>query len=170
MTGSNNRHNGILSNEVYAGRLVWNRVRMLKDPDSGKRVSRPNPEKEWHRSEVPHLAIVDAETFDAVQAIKRDRGHIKPAFRRKPKHMLSGLLRCGSCGGGMSVRSEDRGGVRIVCTQYQNARTCENGRSYYLHHVEQTVIGGLRKHVNPAEIELSSKSTMRSGSGSPRTR
>lgn len=56
------------------------------------------------QADVPHSAIVDAETFDAVHAIKRDRGHIKPAFRRKPKHMLSGLLRCGSCGGGMSVR------------------------------------------------------------------
>ncbi len=30
LTGSNNRHNGILGNEIYAGRLVWNRVRMVK--------------------------------------------------------------------------------------------------------------------------------------------
>lgn len=27
--------------------LVWNRLRYVKDPDTGKRVSRPNPECEW---------------------------------------------------------------------------------------------------------------------------
>jgi site-specific DNA recombinase len=39
LTGSNDRHNGILGNEIYAFQLVWNRVRMVKDPDSGKRLS-----------------------------------------------------------------------------------------------------------------------------------
>jgi site-specific DNA recombinase len=102
---------------------------------------------------VPHLAIVEPELWEQVQAIKIKRGHAKPAYRRKPKHMLSGLLRCGSCKGGMSIKGVDRGGTRIVCTQYQNARTCSNERTYYLHHIEQTVLGGLRKHLtNPAEI------------------
>jgi len=155
LTGSNNRHNGILGNEIYAGRLVWNRVRMIKDPDTGKRVSRSNPESEWHRSEVPALSIVDPEQWAAVQAIRIDRGHAKPAYRRKPKHMLSGLLRCGSCGGGMSVKGEDRGGTRVICTQFHNAKTCTNNRSYYLHHIEQTVVGGLRRHLaNPSAIKL----------------
>jgi len=55
----------------------------------------------------------------------------------------------------MSVRGEDRGRTRIVCTQFQNSRTCENQRSYYLHHIERTVIGGLRKHlIDPAAIKL----------------
>jgi site-specific DNA recombinase len=155
LTGSNNRHNGILGNEIYAGRLVWNRVRMIKDPDTGKRVSRSNPESEWHRSEVPALSIVDPEQWAAVQAIRIDRGHAKPAYRRKPKHMLSGLLRRGSCGGGMSVKGEDRGGTRVICTQFHNAKTCTNNRSYYLHHIEQTVVGGLRRHLaNPSAIKL----------------
>jgi len=26
--------------------MVWNKLRYLKDPDTGKRVSRPNPESE----------------------------------------------------------------------------------------------------------------------------
>ena len=90
---------------------------MIKDPDTGKRVSRVNPESEWQRSDVPHLAIVEPELWEQVQAIKIKRGHAKPAYRRKPKHMLSGLLRCGSCKGGMSIKGVDRGGTRIVCTQ-----------------------------------------------------
>jgi site-specific DNA recombinase len=155
LTGSNNRHNGILGNEIYCGRLVWNRVRMIKDPETGKRVSRPNPESEWQRAEVPQLAIISKETFDQVQAIKSGRRTLSPALRRKPKMLLSGLLRCGSCGGGMSIKGTDRGGTRIVCTAHQNVRACANNRSYYSAAIEEIVLSGLRKHlVDPRAIRL----------------
>ncbi len=66
--GNPKRGTGILHNELYIGRLVWNKLRYLKDPDSGKRVSRPNPESEWVISQVPALRIVDDELWQAVQA------------------------------------------------------------------------------------------------------
>lgn len=153
LTGSNNRHNGILGNEIYCGTLLWNRVRMIKDPETGKRVSRPNPEGEWQRCEVPQLGIVSRKTFDAAQAIKAGRRTVAPALRRKPKALLSGLLRCGVCGGGMSIKGEDRGGTRIVCTAYQNARVCSNSRTYYQHAIEEVVLSGLKAHlVDPRAI------------------
>ena len=39
--GNMQRGAAILQNELYAGRLVWNKIRMVKNPDSGKRISRP---------------------------------------------------------------------------------------------------------------------------------
>lgn len=60
ITGSRKRQNGILQNELYVGRLVWNRVRMIKDPDTGRRVSRPNPEDEWQREDAPRLRLWQA--------------------------------------------------------------------------------------------------------------
>ena len=57
--GNPKRGNGILNNELYVGRLVWNRQRFVKDPDTGKRVSRLNPEGEWVVQDVPELRIVD---------------------------------------------------------------------------------------------------------------
>jgi site-specific DNA recombinase len=128
---------------------------MVKDPATGKRVSRQNPESSWERSDVPRLAIVSPDLFDQAQEIRSGRTRLKPAFRRRPKHMLSGLLRCGSCGGGMSVKGADRGGTRVICTQFHDAKTCANQRSYYLHHLEQAVLDGLRRHlVNPSAIKL----------------
>ncbi|WP_258769972.1 recombinase family protein [Bradyrhizobium arachidis] len=59
MNGNLERRAGILQNELYAGRLDWNKVGMVKDPDSGKRLSRPNPNSEWQVAGVPHLAIVN---------------------------------------------------------------------------------------------------------------
>src|SRR5260221_190715 len=39
--GNPDRGTGILNNELYVGKLVWNRLRYIKDPETGKRVSRP---------------------------------------------------------------------------------------------------------------------------------
>src|SRR5690606_21543554 len=98
-----------LLDEIYAGRRVWNRVRMVKDPDTGRRVSRPNPESEWLTTDVPHLRIIDQETFDAARKRKMERSHEAPAKRQRPRHLLSGLLKCGACGSGMRVHDKDRG-------------------------------------------------------------
>nr|MBP8932323.1 recombinase family protein [Paracoccus sp. (in: a-proteobacteria)] len=42
--GNRERGTGILNNELYVGRLVWNRLHYSKDPDTGKRNSRQNSE------------------------------------------------------------------------------------------------------------------------------
>ncbi|WBO61162.1 hypothetical protein GT370_10165 [Acidocella sp. MX-AZ03] len=47
--GHATRGTGILRNELYIGRMVWNRMRYLKDPATGKRVSRMNPKKNGRR-------------------------------------------------------------------------------------------------------------------------
>ena len=49
------RGTGLVNNELYIGRLVWNRLRYVKDPSTGKRVSRLNPESAWITTEVPEL-------------------------------------------------------------------------------------------------------------------
>jgi site-specific DNA recombinase len=51
--GNAKRGTGILNNELYVGRLVWNRLRYVKNPDTGKRVSRLNRTTEWMMREVP---------------------------------------------------------------------------------------------------------------------
>jgi hypothetical protein len=33
---------GILRNALYTGRMIWNRRRWIKDPETGNRVSRSN--------------------------------------------------------------------------------------------------------------------------------
>ena len=40
INGHTKRKTGILQNEIYCGRLIWNRAYRVRDPDSGKRVWR----------------------------------------------------------------------------------------------------------------------------------
>ena len=57
----------ILNNELYVGRMVWNRLRYVRDPDTGKRVSRLNPADEWVSKSVPALRIINNELWDAAK-------------------------------------------------------------------------------------------------------
>jgi DNA invertase Pin-like site-specific DNA recombinase len=66
--GNPARGTGILNNELYVGRLVWNRLRYVKDPDSGKRVSRPNLPSARVTTAVPELRLVDDQLWNQVKA------------------------------------------------------------------------------------------------------
>jgi len=125
--GNRARGSGLLSNALYDGRLVWNKVSMCKDPDTGKRVSRINPESEWQTTAVAHLGIVDAEVFAAAQERMMQRSHQVPAASRKPPHLLSGLLRCAAAAARSCSRTATPRAVTI--TLVKNARrssaTCD---------------------------------------------
>ncbi len=55
-------------NGLYIGRLVWNKQRYVKDPNTGKRLARVNPESQWIIREIPELRIIEDKLWDRVQA------------------------------------------------------------------------------------------------------
>ena len=61
------RGTGVLRNELYVGRLVWNRLRYTKDPSTGRRVSRINPCDDWVFRDVPELRILDDNLWNCAQ-------------------------------------------------------------------------------------------------------
>ncbi len=145
ISGNARRGNGILANELYAGRLVWNKVQMVKDPDTGKRLSRANPPEQWQRCEAPDLSIVTAAAFEAVQNRKARRRHEPKERQRAPRRILSGLLRCAACGGGLSIYGKDKEGHdRVRCTTYAESRACPAPHSFRLDAVEALTVGALR--------------------------
>jgi hypothetical protein len=81
------RGTGILNNELYIGKLVWNRLAYIKNPEAGNRASRLNSESEWIVKDVPELRIIDQELCDRVKArafTKSLPSIGKP--RRRPNH------------------------------------------------------------------------------------
>lgn len=153
--GNRERGTGILNNEMYVGRLVWNRLRYLKDPDTGKRVSRLNPESEWVIQEVPELRIVEQDLWDAVKARQAEttfsqpeRGNEALNDRRRPRHLFAGLIRCGRCGGGYSMISKDL----LGCSTARNKGTCDNRLNIRRDALEASVLGGLRTHLMEPDL------------------
>jgi site-specific DNA recombinase len=140
--GSAQRANGILQNEIYIGQIVWNKVSMIKDPTTGKRLSRPNPPSKHKRVAAPHLRIISDETWAAVRAKRRTI--VKPTMHRVPR-LLSGLLRCPVCGGGMGSVGLHRGEPRVQCSTYRESGSCSNSRMVNRNKIETAVLAGLRE-------------------------
>jgi len=154
--GNPKRGTGILNNELYIGKLVWNRLRYVKDPDTGKRVSRLNPEGEWVIQDVPELRIVDQGIWDAVRERQQKLAHdpwsdTSENFlcdRRRPKHLFTGLIKCGGCGGGYSMISKNL----LGCTNARNKGTCDNWLNIRRDTLEASVLNGLDKHLMEPEL------------------
>jgi len=143
--GNRERGTGVLNNELYVGKLVWNRLTYLKDPNIGKRVSRPNPESEIVRNDVPELRIIDQDVWDRVKSMqgeynKRDM----PLWtKNRPKSLFSGLGSCGCCGGGFTTMAGDR----LGCAAARNKGTCENKLTMKRDTLEASVLTALRDHL-----------------------
>lgn len=94
----------ILGNEIYIGRYIWNQSRWEREPDTRVRKRIERPRSEWIVNEMPELAIVDEPTWRRTQARLKQRSHLyNPGRGGKPVYLLSGLLRCGVCGGAFIV-------------------------------------------------------------------
>ena len=149
LNGNRRRGNGILNNELYIGTIVYNRQRYIKNPDTGKRVARLNPEEEWVRKDVPELRIVSDELWSAVKSRQKKLEVKKPEFwkRKRPKNLFSYLLKCGECGSGFSMVSA----THVGCTGARNKGVCGNRRTMDRKKLEQKVLGTLQTHLmNPA--------------------
>ncbi len=106
--GSPAKGTGILNNELYTGRYIWNRSKWIKDPRTGKRRRVERPAAEWRVMEREDLRIVPADTWQAVrrrmgtpslQGGSRGRGG-------KPTSLFGGLMKCGICGGAVIAISQ----------------------------------------------------------------
>ncbi len=150
LNGNPKRQNGILNNRLYAGEIVWNRQRFIKDPLTGKRVSRPNDESEWLRAKVPQLAIVDPETFVKAAELKTARALPHPSRTRRPRFMFSGLVKCAHCGGSMIIVFNER----LGCLNAREKGTCDCRLTIRRQDLEDRVLDALKGRLGePAYVE-----------------
>jgi DNA invertase Pin-like site-specific DNA recombinase len=146
--GNPARGTGILNNELYIGRLVWNRLRYIKAPDTGKRVSRPNAPSEWVTTAVPELRIIDDELWNQVKARQVEMRRVASSGdpkrfnqARRPKYLFSGLTKCAECGGGHVMYWRDR----LACFGARSRGTCTNRLTISRQEVEERVLVALRE-------------------------
>lgn len=159
LAGNTTRGTGMLNNELYIGKLVWNRLRYIKDPTTGKRVSRLNGDDQQVIVAVPELRIVDDALWQAVKvrqgrmttkSLGDDRpDQTKPFWdRRRLRYLLSGLMRCGVCGGGFAKISA----AHFGCSTARNKGTCDNRLTIRRDVLETTVLDALRHRLIDPEL------------------
>ncbi len=143
--GNRERGTGILNNELYIGRQIWNRLRYIKNPETGKRVSRMNPEDQWVITEVPDLRIIDQDLWDRVKALQGVYNKAsKPLHKRnRPTYLLSHLIKCGCCGGGFAMHNK----THLSCSTAKNKGTCSNKMTIKREDLEAQVLHALNAHL-----------------------
>lgn len=153
INGNTERGIGILNNRLYEGVIVYNRQRFVKNPDTGRRQARPNPPGEWLTQPAPQLRIVDAALWQDVQSRRRAIARQGFAQGPRPKHLLTGLVKCGICGGSYTVTSGAKaaGGKRLGCATRKEKGTCGNAGTIVMAQLEDRVFTGLRRYLKQPE-------------------
>ena len=108
----------MILNDSYIGRVVWNRRAMgkfhrianrreVERDGCGKRRIEWNAPQDWLVHEGAHEPLIDQVTFERARRLMKERGSQRsaPGFltgkAKVSRYLMSGLLRCGACGGSM---------------------------------------------------------------------
>jgi site-specific DNA recombinase len=164
IAGDPKRGTGILNNEQYVGRTIWNRSRWVRSrQDSSKRRCLPNPRSKWIINIDERLRIVSDELWNRVkrrqadglarvgERIARGISESKAALTGpRPKHLLSGLLRCGSCESNFVSTGRDA----YACSSFVHGRACDNTVRVKRSVIEPLLLDGLKSMLmSPGVIE-----------------
>ncbi len=139
INGDTTRLNGILCNPIYVGELVFNRTTMVRDPVTRRRVPRNQPPELWQRTSVPDLQIVDRASWDAVRERKAEWSGWSFKNQRRPRRLLSDLVKCGCCGGNMVIV----GAGKLGCITARREGTCANRCTIAAEMLERKVVHGI---------------------------
>lgn len=154
IAGDPKRGTGVLNNEQYVGRTIWNRSRWVRSrQDSAKRRCLPNPRSKWIINIDERLRIVSDDLWQRVkqrqaegqarvgERIARGISASKAALTGpRPKHLLSGLLRCGGCGSSFVSTGRDA----YACSSFVHGRACDNTVRVKRSVIEPLLLDGLR--------------------------
>jgi DNA invertase Pin-like site-specific DNA recombinase len=154
INGSRKRQNGILRQSLYAGKLSWNRQHFVKNPDTGKRVSRMNAATDRYYAEVPHLRIVAEDDWARVQTImanKRNENDQTVTARRRSPHLFSGLIKCGQCGRSY-VSAGGSKWPRFQCSGRRETGSCTNSRMISAQIIEERTLLAIEDDLLDEEV------------------
>ncbi len=159
IAGDPKRGIGILCNEMYVGRVTWNRSRWIRSAsDSKRRRQVANPKAEWIVHADERLRIVPDELWRRVKARQTLRQHqvgdrvsaglsAAAAGRtgRHGKFLFSGLLRCGECGA--SFVMADR--AHYACASRTNGgkSCCGNDARFRRDDIQVELLAGIRREL-----------------------
>ncbi|MBY5625909.1 recombinase family protein [Rhizobium leguminosarum] len=145
------RGTGILNNESYIGRIVWNRRQYRKNPETERRTARANDATEWVLKEVPEMRIVSDELWQRVKDRQKEIGDLfdfgqssRLNATHRPDYLLSGMLECAECGGPYAISGKDR----YSCTNRKkrlpidelDGACCGNSKTITRHELEERVL------------------------------
>ncbi len=164
---SSDPHSGILNNPIYIGKKYWNRTETTHNPETGKSKNKPRPESEWVLKERDDLRIIDDVTWAEVkkeqslrykktEQKKMETGNKKSRTGAGPKYLLSGLLKCSTCGGNYIIASPGR--YRCGNNHKSGSSICDNTNKILMTDIEKSIVSSMRDNLFQPEVILEFRS------------
>lgn len=151
----------LLFRRLYLGEVIYNKTK--KRNPWGIQQQRKRPEREWITIQMPELRIVsDAEWRAAHDRLDKTRtvylrgtkGELwgRPASTLDSKYLLTGLVKCGLCGGSLYVKSSARKGQRSLaygCMSFhlRGRAVCTNSMLIPMEDANDAVVKTLAQNV-----------------------
>jgi DNA invertase Pin-like site-specific DNA recombinase len=154
---------GILNNELYIGRVIWNRFKWVRSAaDSSRRRRVPNPKSEWIVRTEDRLRIIPERLWERVKARQRaqtdsigervKRGLSRRAAKstgRGPKFLFSGLLKCARCSANFIVVNARS----YACANRINGKACSNTAYLPRLTIEAGLLEGIQRDLLAPAVE-----------------
>lgn len=146
----------IIKNKVYTGCLIQHTTQSISYKVKKRKVI---PKSEWIIKENAHEAIIDLQTFELAQNIKK-RYNTYSKDRRNVEYSLANLVYCKDCGAKMSIsydRKRDR--ITMNCSTYRKFSKYGFCFSHYVSYtkLEKTIFSKIREisllYLNAEEFE-----------------
>jgi len=128
----------IIRNEVYIGNAVQLQRKIISYRDKRMKM---RPEDEWSKLEGVFPAIIDKETWDAVQKVNQANSIKIPKIGEQ--RLFGGILRCVDCGSGMRY---ERGGSSYTSRITGEVHTYAPKPHYSCWHYQNTARGECSIH------------------------
>jgi site-specific DNA recombinase len=157
----------ILENQRYIGRVTYGRTKKVRNPQTGKRIYRHKPESEWIKVASPDQRIVSDELWNLVQArlafvnttygSHGGKGGLLRSRAASSRYIFSGLLKCGTCGGAVTIvsgKGTTHRSASYGCPAREFRGTCGNTRRIPSGVLETQLLAKLQQDVfSPVAID-----------------
>ena len=157
----------ILNRDLYRGVVVYGKTRRVRR--AGRKGKIAVPEADWIRVQVPELRIVPQTLWDAAHArlegarrvyLRKTNGTLdgKPESGLESKYLLSGFLRCGTCGGTLITSNKwgqrGKASLMFACsTRRTRPGACGNKHGVPAAELTEQVLGQLKSYLlDPAFV------------------
>ena len=155
----------ILRNDRYRGLVTWGRTRKDSNPRTGRKVRRPSDPDEVRTIPIPEQRVVSDELWNMVQEriarvkeIYGDAGRRGGLLRGRSAtspYLFSGLLRCGTCGGRITLvagRGKNHRQAQYGCPRNAYRGTCENALRVGREDLERQLLAHIQEEVLRPEV------------------
>lgn len=152
----------VLHRRLYLGEIVYNQTR--KRDRWGQHRQHARPESEWLKIPAPELRIVSDDEWAAAHARLQGARSTVVGVRqrdRESKYLLSGLARCGCCGGSFAATSRNHGTgsnrrrvhfYSCIAHHKRGPAICTNGQHLRMDAADAAVLGAIAEDVLRPEV------------------